>query len=381
MSALEGIYFFPSAARFVPATASVGPERTLHIVGADGAVLETAALRKIRVSNRIGHVVRRIGLPSGGRFEAADNDAVDDFLRDAKVRVRGAVTDWLERSWRAVAIAVLLAIAVAYGFVIFGIPASARALAEATPEDANRIIAEHALYILDGNILKGTELSPEAIEKADRLFAMVAREGARGPGGYRLLIRKGGPLVGPNAFALPDGTIIMTDEMWLLIKNDDEIVGVFGHEISHVDRRHNLQVLYQAALIPAAIAVVTGDVTQVSNIATLLPGLLMQAAYARSLEQEADDDAALMLRRMGRDPAALGALLLRMEAQICKQEKCPPNWLGSHPETEERVQRLRNFPKSPAPNSPTVPRVPEPRLPESAEPLRQLPAGDTSKDP
>ena len=34
----------------------------------------------------------------------------------------------------------------------------------------------------------------------------------RGRDGYMLHFRKGGP-IGPNAFALPDGTIVLTDEL------------------------------------------------------------------------------------------------------------------------------------------------------------------------
>lgn len=367
MRTLEGQYFFPRASRFVAARAEVR-DRAIRVMAGDGAALDEAPVRAVRASHRLGHLVRRIGFPSGGRFESADNDFVDDFLREAGARVRGATIDRVERSWIAAFIAITLAVATVYAFIMFGIPATASALAEATPDSANTIIAEQTMQILDGGYLKPSRLPPEAIAKAQELFARATRHARRGPQGYRLVIRQGN-FIGPNAFALPDGTIIMTDEMWGIAKSEDEIVGVFAHEISHVDRRHILQMLYQAALIPAAIAVVTGDVSQVAQIATLLPGLLVQASYARGFEQQADDDAARFLRQSGGDPAALADLLKRMEAIHCG-DYCMPSWLGSHPDTRTRMERLRNTPRLPG-DPPTAPSKLLPELPPTTDDVRK----------
>jgi predicted Zn-dependent protease len=112
--------------------------------------------------------------------------------------------------------------------------------------------------------------------------------------------------------------------------------------MSHVDRAHGLQRIYQASLVPAAIAFVTGDASQIGQIATILPGILLQSAYSRTFEQQADDDAAKQLHRMGKSPAPLAELLERLEQKHCRRkEGCGPNWLGSHPATTERAAWLR----------------------------------------
>ncbi|HWD60832.1 MAG TPA: M48 family metalloprotease, partial [Stellaceae bacterium] len=77
--------------------------------------------------------------------------------------------------------------------------------------------------------------------------------------------------------------------------------------------------------------------------ATLLPGVLLQASYSRAFEQEADDDAARLLRRMGADPSRLADLLEAMEGKMCAHDSCGPSWLGSHPATAARAARLRQF--------------------------------------
>ena len=335
---LPGRYFLPGSARFVPARASV-IHGALCIDDESGSVLATAPLERTEISPRLGNMPRRIALADGACFETDDNDAADALLNRNGLARAGAIHR-IEQSWRWVVASVLLAGAVAYVFVVFGIPAIALWLARETPQSVNPVIAAQELAVLDQALLRPTKLSAADQAKAQSLFAQVAARGGRGVAGYHLLFRSA-PALGPNALALPDGSVVMTDELWPLVKADDEIQGVFAHEIAHVDRAHTLQSLYQAALVPAAIAVVTGDLSQISQVATVVPGVLLQAAYSRSLEQQADDDAVITVKTLGGDPGHLADLLQRMEARLCHGTACPPSWLGTHPETTARAQRLR----------------------------------------
>jgi Zn-dependent protease with chaperone function len=336
---LKGRYFFPGSARFVTARAMVQDE-SLRVEDEAGAILANMSLGALQVSPRLGNLPRRFMLFDGASFETDDNDAADLLLRGKR---KGAT--WmhrLERSWRWAGISVVLAGMVVYFFVVYGIPAAALWLAEETPPAAKGVITKQALQVLDGTLLAASKLREADRQKAQMLFARVAALGKRGPGDYRLLLRSS-PQLGPNALSLPDGTIVMTDELWSMVKADDEIEGVFAHEIAHVDRAHSLQSLYQAAMIPAAIAVVTGDISQISQVATVLPGILVQAAYSRGLEQQADDDAASVVKRLGGNPAHMADLLERLQSRLCANSTCPPSWLGTHPDTELRALRLRNL--------------------------------------
>ena len=335
---LPGRYFLPGSARFVPARAEFR-QGGLRISDPSDAVLAEAPLAQMQISARLGNMPRRFSLTDGACFETDDNDAADALLKQSG-RARVGAIHRIEQSWRWVAASVLLAGAVAYVFVVFGIPAIALWLARETPQSVNPVIAAQELAVLDRALLAPTKLSAADQAKAQMLFAEVAARGQRAATGYRLLFRSA-PGLGPNALALPDGTVVMTDALWPLVKADDEIQGVFAHEIAHVDRAHTLQSLDQAALVPAAIAIVTGDLSQISQVATVLPGVLLQAAYSRNLEQQADDDAAVTVKGLGGDPGHLADLLQRMEARICRGSSCPPSWLGTHPETSARAQRLR----------------------------------------
>jgi Zn-dependent protease with chaperone function len=234
---------------------------------------------------------------------------------------------------------VVLILGATYGFAVYGIPALAEGLARATPPNLLATVSHRTLQTMDGTFLKPSKLIAAQQDKARAILARAARHGMQKPATYRLVFRDA-PLVGPNAFSLPDGEIVVTDELFPLIKVDAELEGVFAHEMSHADHRHALQQVYQASLVPAVIALATGDVSQVAHLTTLLPGILIESAYTRGFEQQADDDAAANLKADGQDPAALANLLQRMDAKVCGKSGCGPSWISSHPATRDRVNRL-----------------------------------------
>ena len=333
---LQGRYFFPLSARCVEAVVQAQGE-SLRITGMDGGLLADTPLKSVRATSRLGSMRRRLDFPDGSSFDTEDNDAVDTLLAANSLLHR------LERSWRMVLASVVVAALAVAGFAVYGVPATAGWLARHTPASVAAYTTRQTLEAMDRIALNPSKTAPDVHRHQLALFDDVAARAPRGVGGYRLVFRDA-PAIGPNAFALPDGTVVLTDQMIPLIKRDEEIQGVFAHELSHVDHAHGLQRIYQASLVPAAIAFITGDASQLGHFATILPGILLQSAYSRAFEQQADDDAAALMRRMGKSPAPLADLLERMEKKMCGSAGgCGPNWLGSHPATALRAQRLRQF--------------------------------------
>jgi Zn-dependent protease with chaperone function len=332
---LRGRYFFPLSARCVDATATRRGV-TLEIADGDGAVLARIPLASVQISSRLGTMRRRLDFPDGGSFDTGDNDGVDAALGYRSLLHR------LETSWRIVLFSVLLAGLAAAGFAIYGVPAAAGFMARHTPPSVAVYATRQSLQAMDAFAMGPSKTTATVRLHYQELFAAVAAQAARGARNYRLIFRNA-PVIGANAFALPDGTVVLTDQMIPFVKSDEEIQGIFAHEMSHVDHAHGLQRIYQASLVPAAIAFISGDASQLGHFATILPGILLQSAYSRSFEQQADDDAAALLRRMGKSPAALGDLLERLEKKYCGHDGgCGPSWLGSHPATAARAARLRS---------------------------------------
>jgi Zn-dependent protease with chaperone function len=331
---IEGHYFPPGSAQYVEAMVRLSDSGKLQVQDGKGAVVAEALLAQVEASARLGKLRRKLNFPDGGCFETADNDAVDALLSGG-----AGLLHRLEKSWRAVLASVLVACAAAAWFALYGVPVTADFLARHTPQGAARFITSQALSVLDNHSLRPTRLSAARQNELQLLFDGVAHQ-QKDAGRYRLLLRDA-PVIGPNAFALPDGNIVLTDQLAAMIKSKDEIQGVFAHEMAHVNHAHVLQQVYQAALVPAAIAFLSGDASQASHFGAILPGILLQSSYSRAFEQQADDDAAAAMLAMGDDPARLADLLERMNQRICGGQDCGPSWLGSHPATMERAARLR----------------------------------------
>jgi Zn-dependent protease with chaperone function len=307
----------------------------LEITDNTGTALASIPLKSVQATARLGAMRRRLDFPDGSSFDTEDHDALDALLGHTSLLHR------LESSWRSVLISVLVAGLATAGFALYGVPAMAGWLARHTPPSMAAFATRQTLETMDKVALNTSKAAPGVQSHYRDLFKTVAARAPHGVQGYRLLFRDA-PAIGPNAFALPDGTVVLTDQMIPLVKRDEEIEGVFAHEMSHVDHAHGLQRIYQASLVPAAIAFITGDASQVGHFAAILPGILLQSAYSREFEQQADDDAARLMKRMDKSPAPLADLLERMEKKICGHDGgCGPNWLGSHPATATRAARLR----------------------------------------
>jgi Zn-dependent protease with chaperone function len=100
---------------------------------------------------------------------------------------------------------------------------------------------------------------PTSRRRSASEFEALAAHSPRGAQAYSLNFRKGGS-IGPNAFALPDGSLVLTDELVELAANDEAVLGVLGHEIAHVEGEHTLRQLYRAAGVAGFIMLIGGDI-------------------------------------------------------------------------------------------------------------------------
>ena len=89
--------------------------------------------------------------------------------------------------------------------------------------------------------------------------------------------------LGANAFALPNGIIVVTDDLVNLAEHEDEILGVLAHEIGHVVGRHALRRVLQNSGVVLLVAGITGDIVSISSLAAALPALYSSGRLSRAL--------------------------------------------------------------------------------------------------
>jgi len=269
-------------------------------------------LSECSVSDRIGHTPRFITHPKFGRFETSDNHTVDEVLRNARTGEGwiGKLAFGLESNLKAIVAMLIITVGCVFGFVRYGLPWGAEKVAQWMPESIVASIGSGSLDVLDQAVFSPSKLSEVQQEGwRERLQQPLSdRERA-----LTTIVFRSSDEFGANAFALPDGTVLFTDDMLSMAKADEELQAILFHEIAHVDARHGMRRLIQQSGIGLIVLLVSGDVNAASQAAVLLPTLLVDAHYSRAMEREADDYALQRMLDTGIAPMHFVRIMRRLE--------------------------------------------------------------------
>jgi Zn-dependent protease with chaperone function len=295
------------------------------------------------VSHRLGDTPRFLTFPDGSILESPDNEAVDELLLKTG---RPHWTRWvhlLETKKRFVVVAGLLVLLIAAGLVKYGVPLAAKIISAHLPRSVFESADRQTLKALDRMVFKPSELDAELAHHVRTHLDKALKEHARF--NIKVLFRKGEKL-GPNAFALPGGLILMTDELILLAEHDDEVLAILAHEIGHVVHQHGMRRIVQDSLLSFAILSLTGDASGVSELFLGLPVVLTELAYSRDFEREADQYALNYLTSQAIHPARFADMLQRIDQRDGEQVPGESNerwtgYLATHPPTADRVKAFR----------------------------------------
>ena len=214
------------------------------------------------------------------------------------------------------------------------IPAFATSVAFALPDNVSSALSDEGLGVMDDVLFDQSELPAETIVRVTGLFRDIQVTNPEFLP-YRLEFRAS--RIGPNAFAVPGGIVVMTDELVDLAESDAEIMAVLAHEVGHLNGRHSLRILLQNSVSAMLIAGLTGDISNITALSAAIPAVLMQAKYSRDFEREADDFAFEYLETRSISTDALSDLLLRLEQSESDDGGGIPGWLSSHPPSGERI--------------------------------------------
>ena len=312
----------------------------LHITG-DGIARQLPA-RQVQWPERTRHSARVAHLPDGGALHGDDAAAWDAWLQ-----AHGRTDSWIVRaqqSWHWVLASAALLVGLFGSAWQWGVPALGSTLAAAMPPGIEKAIGMAALQAVDEEWMRPSTL-PAA--QQERLRATLASALQAQPPGmvpeHALLFRRS--RIGPNAFALPGGSLVMTDQLVTLVHGDEAMLtGVLAHELGHVRHRHGLRLLVQAALIGALSSAVLGDF---SSLLSGVPVLLGQAGYSRDAEREADAYAVEVLKAAGISPAVMVRFFEKI-AERSGQRDSEGGLAGlriaiaSHPADAERIRFFRD---------------------------------------
>jgi Zn-dependent protease with chaperone function len=289
------------------------------------------------ISDRVGAIPRRLTFADGVVFETQDNAGIDRLFSE-RLAASETFLSRLEAFHPRLIVIALIAVGLVFATVRYALPVLANVAAAVTPTPVVKLIDRGALETIDRAFVETSNIDDARKDEISAGFATLMSHSDADQIGLDLVFRDGG-IIGPNAFALPGGTIILTDQLVRLAGSDDQILGVLAHEIAHVEERHSLRQIYRSLGIAALIALIGGDSGEIVEDVLAQGSLLLTLSYSRRFESQADRRAVDLMKAAGRNPAALATILERIT------EKCrdcgETSWFTTHPGTEGRSEAIR----------------------------------------
>lgn len=275
---------------------------------------------------RVGNLPAVLMLNDGGRIELLDEIPSWLTLKNKTLFDKISI---MEGSLRWVAISVVVACSFVFVSLKFGMPMMAHYVAQKLPEDTLMEIGNHA----EEQVMKMTQSSTLPKARQNEIVALYQKLG--GSPQAKVIVRGGGA-IGANALAIPNNTIVITDELIELSDDDNEILAVLAHEQGHLVHRHSLEQAISNLGVGVLIVVITGDT---SNLLLTLPTLLAHTHYSQRAELEADKFAIDELKRLGISPMYLASFFEKMQDEESEQS----HWslLSTHPDTNKRIEQVK----------------------------------------
>lgn len=153
----------------------------------------------------------------------------------------------------------------------------------------------------------------------------------------------------PNAFSVPGADVFIYRGLIEMMSSEDELAAILGHECGHITAQH-----FQRSIDESKITSIGMLAGLIAGIFLGAPGLAMgsmaagQTAalkYSREHEMEADLRGFGYLCKAGYNPEAMPEMMKTLMRRTWMENANVPDYLQTHPGTEERVLYLSDLVK------------------------------------
>jgi predicted Zn-dependent protease len=148
---------------------------------------------------------------------------------------------------------------------------------------------------------------------------------------------------GVNAFAAPGGFVHITRGLLGLMKNEAELAGVLGHELTHVTEKHTVNAIQKGDTVKLTSDSVgsSGGLTQglIADLAQQAYKDILDNKFSRGDENEADEKGVQLANKVGYAPNGLISALNKL-VERNKDAKEPNGLFASHPQMKERLANI-----------------------------------------
>lgn len=143
-----------------------------------------------------------------------------------------------------------------------------------------------------------------------------------------------------NAFALPNGQIVVYSAILDEMKSSDELVALLAHEATHVNERHSVKMLSRNLAGYMLVSLLFSDINGIMAVLAENAQQLHSLAYSRKFEQEADEQGLQILMDNKVNPFGMVQLFEHLEDE---NPFTIPKILSTHPLTLERKENMQKI--------------------------------------
>lgn len=338
---IQGQYYYPASTTNEMRIAHLNDSH-IKLFDLRGELKLEQTISQLTLATNLPGLAAALSFSDGGRFVPDDVQFRWPFAAN-----RQSLAERLEKNKLLILCAVLFTPIVIWLLLYKAVPNIAAYSVDIMPKSMVERMGEQSLYVIENVALEPTEATPEQQSKLQLQWKQMLDGLSLDADTYRLSIYKSDYL-GANAFALPHGRLVVTDELITRLKDKPRALqAIMLHEIGHVQHQHGIRMVAQSASTAIVLALLFADLEGVAEIVLGSGSTFLQQAFSRDMERQADHFAITQLEKLGyssHDFAdAIKALQQSVEGAPREANISWLKYLSTHPTSQERIEHARNY--------------------------------------
>ena len=331
---MNGKYYYPGTSKYSSVLIEDSKDQVIVYSGNDD-IIEDSPKKNLEINQNISGLPVTIYFPSGGKFVADDESA--DLSKDSK-----SFISTIEKNKYFLSFGIFLIPIMIYIFSTVIFPYTSMKIAETIPYKMKQMITAQFLKTNDSLLKNQSNLTDKRKLNITKMFHQAIIQLNLKMENYNLIFISSDES-GANAFALPDGTIMLTDDLVNLYEGDDELLlSVLLHEVGHVENNHGLTLVIRSIGTVVILNYIIGDITALSDFIITSSAIFLQLSFSREMESDADYYSLSKLIEINKDPKLIALALEKLSIYTKDEEGIVPSYLSSHPITKDRISFINN---------------------------------------
>jgi beta-barrel assembly-enhancing protease len=260
-------------------------------------------------------------------FEQGFKEALEQQYRDAKF-LSSKYNYFQKTGMKGLLIGGVSLLALALVLFVWGIPALAEKAAAHFPEAYEQAMGEQ----LHNHMMLGQTIDSAKTEALQKYLAALE---VKSDFPITVTVVKNDMV---NAFAVPGGFIVVHDAILDKMERHEELAGLLGHEIGHVQMRHSTKALARSLSYYMLLSILFGDVSGIAAVIVDNASTFTNLEYSRTAESDSDKAGLELLQQNKLNPKGMVWLMERLNSNEPEFLK----FISTHPSTNDRIKELES---------------------------------------